>query len=125
MLMRNDAPSFNSTLSEPRNRRGFTLIELLIVIAIIAILAALLLPVLNRAKEAACMTACRNNLHQWGIGLRLYVEDFNGYPLDRLMMGGAIFDSNTWYMHLEAYTKAKWPSWDTTTPITAKAYKPL
>lgn len=60
---------------------GFTLIELLVVIAIIAILGTLLLPVLHRAKSLAVSTTCKNNLRQIGIGLRLYVDDFNSYPL--------------------------------------------
>ena len=61
-------------------RRAFTLIELLVVIAIIAILAALLLPVLSKGKAAAICTACRNNLHQIGVGLGLYVGEFQKYP---------------------------------------------
>jgi len=60
--------------------RGFTLIELLVVIAIIAILAALLLPTLNRAKEAGRTAACKSNLHQYALALQMYVEDFKAYP---------------------------------------------
>jgi prepilin-type N-terminal cleavage/methylation domain-containing protein/prepilin-type processing-associated H-X9-DG protein len=57
--------------------RAFTLIELLVVIAIIGILAALLLPVLGRAKESARSAACLNNLHQVGVALQLYVDENN------------------------------------------------
>src|SRR5437588_4648416 len=59
---------------------GFTLIELLVVIAIISILAALLLPVLSRAKATARRIHCAGNLHQIGVALRLYVDDFQKYP---------------------------------------------
>ena len=77
MLLSNPVPGPDSRLFAP-GKPAFTLIELLVVIAIIGILAALLLPVLARAKATGARTVCLNNTRQLGLAWLLYSDDHNG-----------------------------------------------
>jgi prepilin-type N-terminal cleavage/methylation domain-containing protein/prepilin-type processing-associated H-X9-DG protein len=83
------------------SQRGFTLIELLVVIGIIAILAAILLPALSRAREAARRAACQSNLKQLGLAFRMYAGEAHGYLPPKVRLCDAspdILDRNYCWM---------------------------
>jgi prepilin-type N-terminal cleavage/methylation domain-containing protein len=62
-----------------KKSNGFTLIELLVVVAIIAVLVAILLPALKKARDAALAVKCAGNLKQLNLAYTYYAQDFNGY----------------------------------------------
>jgi len=85
-------PPQNRTYVRYKHKNGFTLIELLVVVAIIAILAAMLLPALSQARERARRAVCMNNLKQIGIAAYLYTQDFNDMlPPSRFAVSGPAF----------------------------------
>ena len=89
-----------ATTTDLRTKRragGFTLIELLVVVAIIAILAAMLLPALQNAKEKSRQTVCINTLRTWGAAFLAYAEDYNGVL--------------PYYTNLPTTTSPPWEKW--------------
>ena len=129
-----NAPAFS------RRATGFTLVEVLVVIAIIAILASLLLPVLSSAKNKAKGAACLSNLRQWGQAVLLYGGDFDDQmPRDGMNVGGTYgtagstgnpTDTAAWFNLLPGYVSERplsnyWTSPGTTSYQTNRATLPF
>jgi prepilin-type N-terminal cleavage/methylation domain-containing protein/prepilin-type processing-associated H-X9-DG protein len=110
-----------------RTRKGCTLVELLVVIAVVAILSSILMPVFGRARAAARSTACVSNLHQIGQAFMLYVQDWEGNLPAAMPYTAVAPEGRAWMTALQPYVKDAriWVCPENTEPVPSYAYNTL
>jgi len=102
---------------------AFTLVELLVVIAVIAVLSALLMPVLARAREAGRSSACQSNLRQIGVAFETYLGDYDEtYPADEL--DPFLWMGRRWRWPLQRYLVMPGRRASANDPLVAEGYTP-
>src|SRR6188474_2531992 len=89
------------TRQPQQDSRGLTLLELLVVMAIIAVLAAMVLPAVAKTKAVSGNVVCLNNLKQWGLATQLYAEDNDDFlPPEGFANPSASHTNSGWYIQL-------------------------
>src|SRR5438309_10559877 len=93
-----------------RTRRGFTLIELLVVIAIIGVLVGLLLPAVQKVREAAARTQCINNMKQLGLGFHNFHDTYGTFPVEGTTQQVTIYTRMLPFIEQDALYNQIWPA---------------
>jgi prepilin-type N-terminal cleavage/methylation domain-containing protein/prepilin-type processing-associated H-X9-DG protein len=117
-----------------RRRNAFTLVELLVVIAIITVLISLLIPAVQKARDAASRIQCQNNLHQIGIGLHNFHDTYQVFPQNHRPPGALVGSvRERWFTHILPFIEEnslasrydETTNWDSPTnlPVTSTAIK--
>ena len=90
-------------------RDAFTLVELLVVIGIIAVLIAILMPALNKARQQALTVKCASNLHNMGIAMTMYTQQYGAYPGHASLVAGTT--AAIWPTRLRLFTNGDQGIW--------------